>query len=61
MEINVVIALAGIFGSGVSAYVGVRVALAEVKGEIKRHQEALEDHSERLLRLERPFFDRRNT
>lgn len=59
MEINVLIALAGMMGSGFSAYVGVRVALAEVKGDVRRLQEDVAHVEERVERLEKPYFERR--
>lgn len=53
-----------IFGSGFMAYLGVKVAIAELKGEIKRHEDRfksveseLTSHGERLNRLERPHFE----
>jgi len=53
-----------IIGAGVAAYIGVRVAIAEIKGDIKRHDEALEKHDDRfgrfedrVKRLEQPFFE----
>lgn len=56
MEINLLISLAGILGAGLSAYVGVRVALAEVKGELKHHGEYIDQHAKRLDRLESRYF-----
>lgn len=53
MEINFLISLAGVLGAGVSAYVGVRVALAEVKGDLRRHEDKFEAVEERIGRLER--------
>jgi hypothetical protein len=58
MELNLLIALAGIFGSGLSAYVGVRVALAELRGDIRRLDKSVVKLEERASRLEQPYFDR---
>lgn len=53
-----------IVGAGIAAYVGVRIAIAEIRGDIKRHDDALEKHDERFERfekrvgrLEQPFFE----
>ncbi len=59
MELNLLIALVGILGSGISAYVGVRVAMTELQGNVKtlfKQDEALD---RRVVRLEEPYFDRR--
>lgn len=41
------------------AYLGVRVALAEIKGDIKGLKDGQEKHDDRILRLENQFFERR--
>jgi len=59
MELNLLIALIGILGSGISAYIGVRVALTEIQGNVRtlfKQDEALD---RRVIRLEEPYFDRR--
>lgn len=59
MELNAVIALAGILGSGFSAYMGVRIALAEVRSDIRHLQSATKSLDTRVERLEAPYFERR--
>jgi hypothetical protein len=59
VEINLLISLSGVVGAGISAYLGVRVALAELRGEIKRLDLGLQDLVSRTERLEAPFFERR--
>lgn len=56
MELNLLIALSGIVGAGISSYVGVRVAMAEMRGDLKRHEGAITDLKDRVHRLERPYF-----
>jgi hypothetical protein len=59
VEINVLISLASMIGAGFSAYVGVRVGLAEVRGDIKRLDKDVEDLDGRTRRLEEPYFKMR--
>lgn len=47
-----------IVGAGISAYAGVRVALAEMKRDIANLREADKGIVERVERLERPYFER---
>jgi hypothetical protein len=47
-----------IVGAGLSAYVGVRVALAELKRDIANQKEAHKGIVERVERLEQPYFQR---
>jgi hypothetical protein len=56
MELNLLISLSGIFGAGLSAYVGVRVALAEVRTQIIALAKDLEQLNSRVERLEGPYF-----
>ena len=56
MELNLLISIAGIMGSGISAYVGVRVALAEMRGDVKRLDKDVGMHDQRIARLEEPYF-----
>jgi len=56
MELNLLISLAGILGAGFSSYMGVKVALAEVRGDIKRLDKDMRDLEARATRLERPYF-----
>ncbi len=60
MEIQLVISVITVIGSGISVYVGVRVAIAEIKGDIRRLDEAREDVSRRLDRLEGAHFNSRD-
>jgi hypothetical protein len=52
-EIQVVISLLTVLGAGISVYVGVRVALAEIKTIQKQHEDELKDLAERIKYLER--------
>lgn len=45
-----------ILGAGFSAFLGVKIALAEMRGDLKRHEDQLKSHGSRLDRLEKPFF-----
>lgn len=56
MEVDLLISLAGILGAGLSAYVGVRVAMAEVKNDLKHHAGYIAEHAKRLDRLENRYF-----
>lgn len=56
MELQLILALVTVIGSGVGVYVGVRVALAEIKGDIRRLDSANEQASRRLDRLEGAHF-----
>ena len=58
MELNLLISLAGILGAGVSSYVGVRVALAEIRGELKRLDKDVTDLETAVSRLEKPYFNK---
>jgi hypothetical protein len=52
-EIQVAISFLTILGAGISVYVGVRVALAEIKTVQKQHENELIDLAERIKYLER--------
>jgi len=58
VELNLLISLAGILGAGVSSYVGVRVALAEIRGELKRLDKDVTDLETAVSRLEKPYFNK---
>jgi hypothetical protein len=58
METQVLISLAGILGSGFSAYLGVRIALTELRGDLKRLEGDLDALEHRTARLEAPYFKR---
>jgi len=51
-----IIPLMSIFGSGFAAYIGVRVALAEIKKDIETIRMRQEELSRRIDRLELPYF-----
>lgn len=51
--LSFVIPILTIIGSGLSAYIGVRVALAEIRKDIGFIQKSVDDHNERLRWLER--------
>lgn len=53
LEIQVLISFLTILGAGISVYVGVRVALAEIKTVQKQHESELMDLAERIKYLER--------
>jgi len=62
-ELQLIIAIVTVLGSGVSVYVGVKVALAEMRGDLKRHDELFElqgqkidEATSRIVRLENQFF-----
>ncbi len=62
--VQIIVSVITIIGAGIAAYVGVRVAIAEIRGDIKLHDKALEKHDERfdrfedrVKRLEQPFFE----
>jgi hypothetical protein len=52
-EIQVAISFLTILGAGISVYVGVRVALAEIKTVQRQHEDELKDLAERVKYLER--------
>lgn len=48
-----------IFGAGLMAYIGVRVALATIINKVANIEDGQRNQDRRLDRLENPFFDRR--
>lgn len=48
-----------IIGAGFSAYVGVKIALAEIRQNINSINKDLLEHDGRIKRLETPYFDKR--
>jgi hypothetical protein len=56
IHIQIIFGLISIAITVGSVYVGVKVALAEVRGDIKRHDGEILDLKEGLRRLEGPFF-----
>lgn len=51
--------LVTIIGAGFTSYVGVKVALAEMRENIKSINKDLTEIDSRVKRLESPFFDKR--
>jgi hypothetical protein len=58
VQIQLLISVLGIFGAGLASYVGVKVAIAEMRRDLKNHQERLDYQDRRLERLESPFFQK---
>jgi len=62
LELQPILTIITILGSGVSAYVGVRVALAVVTRDVSNLKEDVKeiraDHGSRLNRLEARYFKR---
>jgi hypothetical protein len=56
VEVQVIISLGTVICSGISVYVGVKVALAEIRRDIVAQQDRLEEHGRRLDRLEAGYF-----
>lgn len=48
-----------VFGAGLMAYIGVRVALATIINKVANLEDGQRNQDRRLERLETPFFDRR--
>lgn len=64
---HLLISVAGIIGSGIAAYVGVRVAITEIRGKLNTHDEKFRDGDRRqtqvegrIDRLEGDYFKRRS-
>lgn len=55
-QLNLLITLAGIAGSGVSAYIGVKVALVQIKTRQDNHDKDIEKLDRRLTYVERHLF-----
>lgn len=53
---QLLIAAIGIIGAGLSAWIGVKVALAQVLTNQQNQKEDIADICKRLDRLENPFF-----
>ena len=47
-----------VIGSAIAAYVGVRVAIAEMRRDIAALKETDEEIGDRVRRLEQPYFQR---
>ena len=68
-DISLIVAIFTIIGAGFTSYAGVRVAIAEVKKDIKYNKESLndyknvsekkfEEHNERLTYVERKISNK---
>jgi hypothetical protein len=68
-EVNLFTAIFTIIGAGFTAYAGVRVAIAEVKKDVKYNKESLndyknvsekkfEEHNERITYVERKLSNK---
>jgi hypothetical protein len=56
MEVQVIISLGTVICSGISVYVGVKVALAEIRRDISFQQKQIDEYGERINRLEAGYF-----
>lgn len=59
VEIQLLISAIGIILSGAGGYIGIKVALAEVRRDIEANVENHKKLEERVNRLERPYFEKR--
>lgn len=59
VEIQLLISAVGIILSGVGGYMGIKIALAEVRKDIAAGKENHRRLEERVDRLERPYFEKR--
>ncbi|MDQ3802509.1 MAG: hypothetical protein M3416_01440 [Acidobacteriota bacterium] len=60
-ETQLLLSIVTVAGAGVSVYVGVRVALAEVKRDIANLNKDCEESTQRIVRLENIYFHRGST
>lgn len=51
-QINFPNLIVGIIGSGIAAYVGVRVAITEVRGKLNTHERQFQDGERRSTQIE---------
>lgn len=58
--IQVLISLGGMLGSGISAYIGVRVALTKIETRQDNHDKDIARLDNRMTYIERHLFIRRN-
>ena len=52
-SIQVLLSVLTVLGAGISVYVGVRIALAEIKSKQAQHDLDIADHDARIKYLER--------
>lgn len=58
-QLQLLIGAFTMIGAAITGYVGIKVALAEVRKDIKSVNQACDKLEKRLDRLETPYFDRR--
>ena len=56
LAVQLTFAVLTIMGAGVSVYVGVKVALAEIRSDIDHQAERIASTEQRLTRLEEGYF-----
>lgn len=59
-QLQVLIGALTMIGAAITGYVGIKVALAEVRKDIKTLNWLVEKLDERIDRLESPYFKSRN-
>lgn len=60
VEITILINAAGIAIAGLTSYIGMRVAITEIRKDTIANAKNNEELSKRVDRLERPYFDRQD-
>lgn len=58
-QLQLLIGVFTMIGAAITGYVGIKVALAEVRKDIKNLNQACEKLEKRLDRLENPYFNER--
>lgn len=58
-QLQLLIGAFTIIGAAITGYIGIKVALAEVRKDIKNNDEEISRLDKRIDRLERPYFDRK--
>lgn len=56
VDYHLLLSILTVAAAGISSFVGVRVALAEARRDIRNLEKRLEDCDKRFDRLEEPFF-----
>lgn len=51
-QLNLLISVAGIIGAGIASYVGVRVAITEIRGKLNTHERQFQDGERRSTQIE---------
>lgn len=57
-ELQLLLSAITVIGAGISSYLGVRIALAELRKDVASLKETDIEHGKRLERLEAPFFSK---